>query len=63
MDPRRRALLAFLAAAAALRPALAQDRIMTRKIPSTGEELPAIGLGTWQTFDVGNSDRGPRVKR
>jgi diketogulonate reductase-like aldo/keto reductase len=54
MDPRRRALLACLAAAAALRPALAQDRrIMTRKIPSTGEELPAIGLGTWQTFDVG----------
>jgi diketogulonate reductase-like aldo/keto reductase len=52
MDPRRRALLAF-AAAAALRPALAQERIMTRKIPSTGEELPAIGLGTWQTFDVG----------
>jgi diketogulonate reductase-like aldo/keto reductase len=28
---------------------------MTRKIPSTGEELPAIGLGTWQVFDVGNS--------
>ena len=26
---------------------------MTRKIPSTGEELPAVGLGTWQTFDVG----------
>jgi diketogulonate reductase-like aldo/keto reductase len=59
MDPRRRALLAFLATAAALRPALAQDRIMTRKIPSTGEELPAIGLGTWQTFDVGNGERGP----
>jgi len=59
MDPRRRALLAFLATAAALRPALAQDRIMTRKIPSTGEALPAIGLGTWQTFDVGNGERGP----
>lgn len=27
---------------------------MTRKIPSTGEELPAIGLGTWQAFDVGS---------
>ena len=27
---------------------------VTRKIPSTGEDLPAIGLGTWQTFDVGN---------
>ncbi|HYN12670.1 MAG TPA: aldo/keto reductase [Burkholderiales bacterium] len=28
-------------------------RVMAKKIPSTGEELPAIGLGTWQTFDVG----------
>lgn len=26
---------------------------MTRKIPSTGEELPAVGLGTWQVFNVG----------
>ena len=52
MDLRRRALLAF-AAGAALGPAHAQDRIMTRRIPSTGEALPAIGLGTWQTFDVG----------
>jgi aryl-alcohol dehydrogenase-like predicted oxidoreductase len=25
----------------------------TRPIPSTGEALPLIGLGTWQTFDVG----------
>jgi diketogulonate reductase-like aldo/keto reductase len=24
----------------------------TRAIPSTGEMLPVIGLGTWQTFDV-----------
>jgi diketogulonate reductase-like aldo/keto reductase len=61
MDPRRRALLATLAAAAALRPALAQERrIMTRRIPSTGEELPAIGVGTWQTFDVG-SDSAARA--
>jgi aryl-alcohol dehydrogenase-like predicted oxidoreductase len=28
--------------------------ILTRKIASTGEVLPVIGLGTWQTFDVGN---------
>ena len=28
---------------------------MTRKIPSTGEELPAVGLGTWQVFDAGNN--------
>ena len=26
---------------------------MTRPIPSTGEALPVIGVGTWQTFDVG----------
>ncbi len=26
---------------------------MAKKIPSTGEQLPVIGLGTWQTFDVG----------
>ncbi len=26
----------------------------TRKVPSTGEAMPVIGLGTWQTFDVGN---------
>jgi diketogulonate reductase-like aldo/keto reductase len=25
---------------------------MTKRIPVSGEELPAIGLGTWQTFDV-----------
>ena len=24
-----------------------------RPIPRTGEQLPAVGLGTWQTFDVG----------
>lgn len=33
---------------------------MTRKIPSTGEELPAIGLGTWQVFDAG-SDTAARA--
>ncbi|HZQ01018.1 MAG TPA: aldo/keto reductase [Reyranella sp.] len=34
-----------------------------RKIPSTGEMLPVVGLGTWQTFDVGTSpaDRAPRA--
>jgi diketogulonate reductase-like aldo/keto reductase len=26
--------------------------LITRTIPSTGEKLPALGLGTWQTFDV-----------
>ena len=25
---------------------------MAKRIPASGEELPAIGIGTWQTFDV-----------
>lgn len=38
-------------------PALAQTGSIMhkRKVPSTGEMLGAIGLGTWQTFDVGAS--------
>jgi diketogulonate reductase-like aldo/keto reductase len=33
----------------------------TRPIPSSGERLPVIGLGTWQTFDVGTAavERAP----
>lgn len=27
--------------------------MLRRPIPSTGDMLPVIGLGTWQTFDVG----------
>ena len=30
--------------------------MQTRPIPSSGEPLPVIGLGTWQTFDVGEDD-------
>ena len=44
-----------LATAAGLLPAvtLAEDeQMMTRSIPSSGEPLPVIGLGTWQVFDV-----------
>ena len=36
--------------------------MLTRLIPSTGEALPVIGLGTWQTFDVG-SDRAALNQR
>ena len=27
---------------------------ITRKIPSSGEAIPVVGLGTWITFNVGN---------
>lgn len=40
------------------------DTILKRTIPSSGEKLPAIGLGTWQTFDVSDSaeEREPLAK-
>ena len=30
---------------------------MTRTIPSSGEKVPAVGLGTWITFNVGSDPR------
>jgi len=30
--------------------------VLTRTIPSTGEALPAVGLGTWRTFNAGASE-------
>src|SRR6266513_1121270 len=30
--------------------------MLTRAIPSSGEKLPVIGLGTWKVFDVGSSE-------
>src|SRR6266849_3087853 len=55
----RRDALRLVAAAAvsgtALRVNGAPRRMLTRRIPSSGEELPVIGIGTWQTFDVGTS--------
>lgn len=32
-----------------------QESIRTRQIGSTKEQLPVVGVGTWQTFDVGDS--------
>lgn len=36
-------------------------RVRNRVIPRTGERIPEVGLGTWQTFDVGSSkdERAP----
>ena len=56
----RRALLSSLAAAGAasiFRPRTASAQgaaILTRPIPSTGERLPLVGLGSWITFNVGD---------
>jgi aryl-alcohol dehydrogenase-like predicted oxidoreductase len=32
------------------------SNMLTRAIPSSGEKLPVIGLGTWRVFDVGSSE-------
>ena len=63
----RRTFLASLGAAGAasvLRPlraavppepaAARPGPILTRSIPSTGEKLPLVGLGSWMTFNVGD---------
>ncbi|BAU47662.1 aldo/keto reductase [Sulfurifustis variabilis] len=62
----RRAMLRLLLAsaplAAGVRPARAAGEPMTqRTIPVSGERIPVIGLGTWQTFDVGpaETERAP----
>lgn len=56
MQPARRTFVRALAAAAALAPLphFAQPAPPTRRaIPSTGEQIPSIGVGTWLTFDAG----------
>ena len=35
--------------------ARASRQITSKPIPGTGERIPVIGMGTWQTFNVGNS--------
>lgn len=54
----RRRLLQWMAASgigALARPVKASGReVLRRMIPSSGEDLAAIGMGTWQTFDVGS---------
>lgn len=54
-DARRRHLLALAALGLLGLPVHAPARpgILLRPVPSTGERLPAIGMGTWITFDIG----------
>jgi aryl-alcohol dehydrogenase-like predicted oxidoreductase len=35
---------------------MTSSSMITRSIPATGEAMPVIGLGTWQTFDVGEGE-------
>jgi diketogulonate reductase-like aldo/keto reductase len=61
-NPTRRKLLGALAATPLLWPLTGiakQNRPATRAIPSSGEAIPLVGLGSWITFNVGN-DRAAR---
>lgn len=64
--PDRRGFLKASAALAAL-PAMAhatpEPDIARGVVPSSGERVPAVGMGTWLTFDVGESDHEQRVRR
>jgi diketogulonate reductase-like aldo/keto reductase len=51
----RRAVLGLMMAAAAGPSRASAASILERPIPSSGEKIPAVGLGTWRTFDVGAS--------
>ena len=37
--------------------------VITRPIPSSGEALPVVGLGTWITFDIGRDPAARRRRR
>ena len=60
-SPTRRRFLqgiAGLAAASWLSPGLTLPQpIRTQRIPASSEPLPVIGMGTWQTFDVGDDPK------
>jgi diketogulonate reductase-like aldo/keto reductase len=56
-------LIAGVPAMALVPPARATDAPLKRPIPKTGELLHAVGLGTWQTFDVGGDAAGRAAAR
>lgn len=61
---RREAIQAGIALGIAPRYLLAESGTMlTRPIPASEEQLPVIGLGTWQVFDVAGSDEELEVRR
>jgi diketogulonate reductase-like aldo/keto reductase len=61
MSLQRRDLL--MAGAVSALPARAAEPLLTRAIPSSGERLPAVGLGTWLTFHIAPSNAPAMAQR
>ena len=57
---RRRFMAAAGAAAATAANSRASSPLLMKSIPSTGETVPAVGMGSWLTFDVGDD---PSLRR
>jgi len=57
------AIAAIATAFASRETAMAAAAMITRPIPSSGEAMPVIGLGTWQVFDVGPEERARQEPR
>lgn len=51
------AAAAFGVGATAWMPGMARAAPLTRTIPSTGEAIPLVGLGSWITFNVGTNQK------
>jgi len=65
LDPSRRRFLgalAWLGAMAGSQPAFATEGPHRATIPASGERIPAVGMGTWITFNVG-TDKALRNTR
>ncbi len=61
MDLERRRFLSALAAAVPFAARLGRRAdVLTGTIPSSGLEIPVIGMGTWITFNVGNDPKARR---
>lgn len=60
---RRDAIRLGLAAGLAPCFACAEDGMIARPIPASGEALPVIGLGTWQVFDVASTAEEIALRR
>jgi diketogulonate reductase-like aldo/keto reductase len=59
----RRGLLALALAAPAARLPAQPAGLLERIIPASGERIPAVGLGTWLTFDVRIDDTAAMARR